>query len=336
MPPSPSWCSFGWLSWLRCTSAVFLLVVAGQDLRHLGRFGPEGQLCPGWLCWLRCTSAMFLLVVAGQDLRHLGRFGPEGQLCPGWLCWLRCTSAVFLLVVAGQDLRHLGRFGPEGQLCPGWLCWLRCSSALFLLVVAGQDLRHLGPYDQKDSCSDMNKAGYAACDAPRAVSSLVRRPMMIGIMAVSDQKDYCTFYWQWHVQGLFCWPLHLAMCSLACLAGPDARHLGRYEPEGLIRVLHCCSHARCVQRQMPWLRGAVNCGFSAVAAHVQGRRLPCRTAKAHPHDQAVQQTIVIPLLPYTRWSMSLCTGRADFLRGAEAYFHVPDCLSDHSYSPVAV
>ena len=66
------------------------------------------------------------------------------------------------------------------------------------------------------------------------------------------------------------------------------------------------------------LRGAENCGFSAVAAHFQGRRLPCRTAEAHPHDQAVQQTIVIPLLPYTRWSMSLCTGRADFLRGAEA------------------
>ena len=28
-------------------------------------------------------------------------------------------------------------------------------------------------------------------------------------------------------------------------------HLGRYEPEGLIRVLHCCSHARCVQRHGP-------------------------------------------------------------------------------------
>ena len=109
-------------------------------------------------------------------------------------------------------------------------------------------LQHLDRYDQKDSCSDMNKAGYAACDAPRAVSSLVRRLMMLGITAVSDQKDYCTFCWQWHVQGLFCWPLHLAMCSLACLAGPDARHLGRYEPERLIRVLHCCSHARCVQR----------------------------------------------------------------------------------------
>ena len=63
--------------------------------------------------------------------------------------------------------------------------------------------------------------------------------MMLGIMAVMDQKDYCTFYWQWHVQGLVCWPFHLAMCSLAWLAGPDARHPGRYEPEGPVRAHRC-------------------------------------------------------------------------------------------------
>ena len=74
VPPSPSWCSSGWLCWLRCPSAVFLLVFAGQDIWHLGRLGPQGQFRPGWLCWLRCTSAVFLLVVAGQDLQHLGRY----------------------------------------------------------------------------------------------------------------------------------------------------------------------------------------------------------------------------------------------------------------------
>ena len=166
----------------------------------------------------------------------------------------------------------------------GWLCWLRCTSAVFLSIVAGQVLRHLGRYDQKDSCIDMNKVDYAACDAPRAVS----------FMSVSE-----------HVQGLFCWPFHLAMCSLACLAGPDARHLGSRSTLLFTRPL-CAT-------TWPWLRGAENCGFSAVAAHFQGRRLPCRTAEAHPQDQAVQQTIVISLLPYTRWSMSLCTGRADFV-----------------------
>ena len=44
----------------------------------------------GWSCWFRCASAVFLLVVAGQDLRHLGRYGPKGQLqwyVQGWCCW---------------------------------------------------------------------------------------------------------------------------------------------------------------------------------------------------------------------------------------------------------
>ena len=38
----------------------------------------------------------------------------------------------------------------------------------------------------------MYKAGIAGDNAPRAVfSSLVRRPMMLGIMAAVDQKDSC-------------------------------------------------------------------------------------------------------------------------------------------------
>ena len=122
---------------------------------------------------------------------------------------VHCVLSVHLRLVDIPVVlqRQVPTVPPSPSWCSsGWLCWLRCTSAVFLLVVAGQDLRHLGRYDQKDSCNDMNKAGYAACDAPRAVSSLVRRPMMIGMMAVSDQKDCCTFYWQWHVQGLFCRP----------------------------------------------------------------------------------------------------------------------------------
>ena len=59
---------------------------------------------------------------------------------------------------------------------------------------------------------------------------------------------------------------------------------------------------RCVQRQVP----------STAAVHQQGRLLPFRGAEAYPHDQAVQGTIEIPLLPYSRWLLSLFTGRADF------------------------
>ena len=65
---------------------------------------------------------------------------------------------------------------------------------------------------------------------------------------------------------------------------------------------------------------------STTAVHQQGRHLPFRGAEAYPHDQAVQQTTEIPLLPYTRWLISLFTGRADFpCRGAEVDSHSPDC-----------
>ena len=74
----------------------------------------------------------------------------------------------------------------------GSLCWFRCASAVFLLVVAGQDLRHLGRCDPKDSYCGMYKAGYASCDAPRAVFvSLVLRPMVLGTMTGMVQKDSC-------------------------------------------------------------------------------------------------------------------------------------------------
>ena len=99
--------------------------------------------------------------------------------------------------------------------------------------------------DIVDSGSGMSQAGSADNSSRAVFLSIVAWPTMFGITAVMDQKDYCTFYWQWHVQGLFCWPFHLAMCSLPWLADPDAQLLGRYEPEGLFRVLHLFTRPLC-------------------------------------------------------------------------------------------
>ena len=71
-----------------------------------------------------------------------------------------------------------------------------------------------------DSGSGMSQAGSADISSRAVFLSIVAWPMMLGIMAVMDQKDYCKFYWQWHVQGLVCWPLHLAMCSLNVVGRP--------------------------------------------------------------------------------------------------------------------
>ena len=65
----------------------------------------------------------------------------------------------------------------------------------------------LAGMDQKDSCSCscLYKAGFHRVNTPRAVfSSLVRRPMMLVIVAAMDQYDSCS-----------------GMCK-ACIAGDSA------------------------------------------------------------------------------------------------------------------
>ena len=80
------------------------------------------------------------------------------------------------------------------------------------------------------------KAGYAGYDAPRAVVFfLVRRPMMLGIIAGMDQKDSCCGMYRLVMPV----SMHLAQCSFSWFSGPshDAPHHGRYGPEGHFRAL---------------------------------------------------------------------------------------------------
>ena len=50
-----------------------------------------------------------------------------------------------------------------------------------------------------------------------------------------------------------------------------------------------CSHAHCVQPQVPWLWGAEDCGISAVAVH-PGRRHFLRDAEAYFHGPCDMET----------------------------------------------
>ena len=90
--------------------------------------------------------------------------------------------------------------------------------------------------------------------------------------------------------------IRLAMCFLPWLAGPDARHHGRCEPEGQLRGNAVIDMPVVCNDRCRWVHRAVNCGFSAVAAHQQGRLHPCR--------------------------------------GGVADSHGPDCSADHGDSPV--
>ena len=113
----------------------------------------------------------------------------------GWLCWLRCVSAVFLLI--------FGIVAGIFQKVQGWYCWLRCTSRCFLFPGSqAHDALHYASMDRKDNCCGMYKAGYAGCDAPRAVFvSLVRRPMMLGIMTGMVQKDSCSGMYKAGISG---------------------------------------------------------------------------------------------------------------------------------------
>ena len=83
------------------------------------------------------------------------------------LCHLLRPGA-FLAGYAGYD---------APRLCSSWL-----SQAKIFGILVG--------LDQKDSSA---QAGYSGRDAPRAVLfSLVRRPMMLGIMTGMDLKDSCS------------------------------------------------------------------------------------------------------------------------------------------------
>ena len=74
----------------------------------------------GWLCWFRCASAVFLLVVAGQDLRHLGRYDPKDSYCgmykTGYAGCDALRAVSVSLVLRPMVLGIMDRYGPEGQL----------------------------------------------------------------------------------------------------------------------------------------------------------------------------------------------------------------------------
>ena len=85
----------------------------------------------------------------------------------------------------------------------------------------------------RESGSVMCKACFAGFYTSRCIPPVVLKLMMPCIMAGMDQRDsYLMRVWQCHVQGLFCWFLHLALYFSHCSHAHDALHHGRYGPEG--------------------------------------------------------------------------------------------------------
>ena len=117
----------------------------------------------GWLCWLRCASAVFLLVfgiMAGifQKDSCCGMYKADYAGCDA-------LRAVSFPGSQGHDARHHASMDQNDSCCGMYkagLCWLRCTSRCFLFPGSqAHDARHHAGMDRKDSCCGMYKAGYA-------------------------------------------------------------------------------------------------------------------------------------------------------------------------------
>ena len=92
------------------------------DIRHYGRYGPEGQLCCEMSRSLPTSAVAYMAGFAGDDIfccrrQAHGRCGPEGVfagsgMCKAGIAGIFTSHAVFLLPFTGPDALHHGRYGP--------------------------------------------------------------------------------------------------------------------------------------------------------------------------------------------------------------------------------
>ena len=186
-----------------------------------------------------------------------------------WFSWLRSSSrCVPFGFWQARDARHHSRYGPEGLL-PVRRPPFRAANA---------DPHGPGLFSRPQSFSSCCTflAGYAGYDAPRAVfSTLCRKPMMLGIMAVMDQKN--TFSRLWSRQ-----------CKLSGSAAvPQLQFFeDRHHPCRGALASHSpdCSLDH---RDSPVAREQGDrCPCYAVRASSTDRLHPCRDVEADPHGLA--------------------------------------------------
>ena len=94
-----------------------------------------------------------------------------------------------------------------------------------------------------------------------------------------------------------------------------------------------CSHAHCVQRQVPWMVMGCRKLRNFRSCSLPGRRHSLRDAEVHPHGLCDHGDSAVTLRYGGQWPF--IAGRAVPCCDAEADPHGPDCLSDHRDSPVA-
>ena len=144
------------------------------------------------VCWFRCASAVFLLVVAGQDLRHLGWYDPKDSYCgmykAGYAgCDAPCAVFVFLVLrpmVLGIMAGMVQKDSCSG-MCKAGFTGYAAPRAVFFVVVRP---RCSASWPVWNRLTVTQWAGFLVT-MHLALCSLVCTPLMLAIMAVMDQKD---------------------------------------------------------------------------------------------------------------------------------------------------
>ena len=172
--------------------------------------------------------------------------------------------------------------------------------------------------DQKVSDSVIFKAGFAGYNTPRAVFSfLVRQPLKLCIMAGMVQKDSCSGM----ARLVLLVTVHLVLCFLLCLQARDARHHGRYGPEGFVRL---------VQGLFLWV----------LTMHLALCSLVCRLMMLDIMAVMDQKDTHVwcPWSDCKLWSLRSCSPSlvVDISFAVQRQSYGPDSSSDLRFSPDAV
>ena len=164
----------------------------------------QRQFAPkGWLCWLRCASAVFLLAVAGPMMLGIMagmQMDSCSDMCSAGIAGDNAPRAVFFLLVCRPMMLGIMAGMVQMDSCSGTygrLCWLRCTSRPFSFPgLQAYDALHHGRSEPTGHLQ-----WYVPCCVflvsmhPRAVFPWFSRPMLLGIMTFMDQKNTFARLW---------------------------------------------------------------------------------------------------------------------------------------------
>ena len=179
-----------------------LIVDNGSGMSMAGYAGSAPLQCPLRLsAGLSCQASLsvltrrtFSVALVVDSYSGIYRAGFAGIVPRAVFLPVVVYRPQMLGIIAGMDQYDsflVARRRPRHWPVPGWFCRYCTSRCVLLRCRQAQDAPHRGRYDPEEQLL----LGFSGI-APRAVFLLVvYRPEMLGILAVTDQKDILALLW---------------------------------------------------------------------------------------------------------------------------------------------